>query len=260
VKKFRGILLKNENELAVMREANRIGALVLDAMCAEVRPGVATMHFERIAQDMCRKFNVRPAFQGYNGFPYALCCSVNEEVVHGFPSEKRILAEGDIVSFDMGVIYEGFYSDSARTVGVGQVSPEAETLMRVTRESLMLGIAEAKVGNTLNDVSRAIQRHAEQYKFGVIRRFVGHGIGRNMHEKPEIPNFVPAFGAPPPLKAGMVLAIEPMLSLGTYEVDILPDNWTAITRDRSLAAHFEHSVAITSNGPYILSRSEPDAA
>jgi methionyl aminopeptidase len=259
VKKFRGILLKNENELAVMQEANRIGSIILDAMCAEVRPGLPTMRFEEIAQEMCRAYNVRPAFLGYNGYPFALCCSVNEQVVHGFPSNTRILAEGDIVSFDMGVVYEGFYSDSARTVGVGQVSEDAEKLMRVTRESLMLGIAQAKVGNTLNDVSGAIQRHAEKHGYGVIRRFVGHGIGRNMHEKPEIPNFVTHFGAPLPLKAGMVLAIEPMLSMGTYEVDILPDNWTAVTRDKSLAAHFEHSVAVTPGGPHILSVSQPEA-
>lgn len=255
MKKFRGVLLKNENEIAVMREANRIGAKILDAMCAEVKPGLPTMRFEEIAQDMCRSFHVRPAFQGYHGFPFALCCSVNEEVVHGFPSRERILAEGDIVSFDMGVVFEGFYSDSARTVGVGQVSEEASRLMQVTEECLMLGIAEAKVGNTLDDVSAAIQKHADSHGYGIIRRFVGHGIGRNMHEKPEIPNFVPAYSSPLPLKAGMILAIEPMLSLGSHDVDILPDNWTAVTRDRKLAAHFEHSVAVTSSGPDILSLS-----
>lgn len=256
MKKFRGVLLKNDNEIAVMREANRIGATILDAMCAEVKPGLPTMRFEEIAQDLCRSFNVRPAFQGYHGFPYALCCSVNEEVVHGFPSNTRILVEGDIVSFDMGVIYEGFFSDSARTVGVGKVSEDARQLMQVTEECLMLGIAAAKVGNTLDDVSLAIQKHAESYGYGIIRRFVGHGIGRNMHEKPEIPNFVPAFSSPLPLKAGMILAIEPMLSMGSHEVDILPDNWTAVTRDRKLAAHFEHSVAVTSSGPDVLSLSK----
>ena len=155
----------------------------------------------------------------------------------------------------MGVVFEGFYSDSARTVGVGQVSEEASRLMQVTEECLMLGIAEAKVGNTLDDVSAAIQKHADSHGYGIIRRFVGHGIGRNMHEKPEIPNFVPAYSSPLPLKAGMILAIEPMLSLGSHDVDILPDNWTAVTRDRKLAAHFEHSVAVTSSGPDILSLS-----
>lgn len=255
MKKFRGVFLKNDNEIEIMREANRIGALILDAMCAEVTPGVPTMLFEEVAQDLCSKYAVRPAFQGYHGYPYALCCSVNEQVVHGFPSASRMLAEGDIVSFDMGVVYEGFFSDAARTVGVGRVSEEAANLMRVTEECLMLGIAEAKVGNTLNDVSNAIQKHAEQYGYGIIQRFVGHGIGRNMHEKPEIPNFVPMFSAPLPLKTGMILAIEPMLALGTHEVDIMPDNWTAVTRDRKIAAHFEHSVAVTSSGPDILSLS-----
>lgn len=253
MKKFRGVFLKNENELAVMREANHMGVRILDAMCAAVEPGVSTMVFEDIAQDMCAKYGVKPAFQGYYGFPYALCCSVNEEVVHGFPSKTRILRDGDIVSFDFGVVYEGFYSDSARTVGVGAVSETAERLMRVTEESLMAGIREAKIGNTLNDVSAAIQRHAEKYGYAVIRRFVGHGVGRSLHEKPEIPNFVPMIGPGLPLKSGMVLAIEPMLAEGTYEVDILADNWTAVTRDRKLSAHFEHSVAVTPNGPDILS-------
>lgn len=260
MKRFRGIFLKNDNEISLLREANRIGALILDAMSAEVRPGVPTMRFEEIAQDMCRTYKVRPAFQGYHGFPYALCCSVNEEVVHGFPSSKRILSEGDIVSFDMGVVYEGFCGDSARTVGVGAVSDEAARLMQVTEESLMQGIAAATAGNTINDISAAVQKHAEQSGFSVIRRFVGHGIGRSLHEKPEIPNFVPMFATSVPLKVGMILAIEPMLAIGTYEVDILEDNWTAVTRDRKLSAHFEHSIAVTSHGPEILSRSAPAAA
>lgn len=252
MQKFRGVFLKNDNEIALLREANRLGSLILDAMCAAVKPGVPTMLFEEIAQDMCRTFDVKPAFQGYYGFPYALCCSVNEEVVHGFPSATRLLSEGDIVSFDFGVLFEGFYGDSARTVGVGQVSEEAERLMRTTRESLMCGIAEARAGNTLNDVSAAVQHHAEKHGYAVIRRFVGHGVGRSLHEKPEIPNFVPDMNSPLPLKAGMVLAIEPMLAIGTHEVDILDDNWTAVTKDRSLAAHFEYSVAVTHHGPEIL--------
>lgn len=255
MKKFRGVFLKNENEISLLREANRIGALILDAMSKEVAPNVATMRFEEIAQDLCRTYNVRPAFQGYYGFPYALCCSVNEEVVHGFPSRTRVLHEGDVVSFDMGVVYEGFFGDSARTLGVGNISEEAAKLLRVTEECLMQGVQAASPGNSLNDVSRAVQKHAEKNGFSVIRRFVGHGIGRSLHEKPEIPNFVPAFASPLPLKAGMILAIEPMLAVGTYEVDILEDNWTAVTRDRKLSAHFEHSVAVTSSGPEILSLS-----
>ena len=252
MKLFRGVLLKNENEIAHMREANRIGALILDAMSKEVADGVPTMRFEEIAQDLCSTHNVRPAFQGYHGFPFALCCSVNEEDVHGFPSQ-RILRTGDIVSFDMGVVYEGFFGDSARTVGVGEVSAEAAKLMKVTQECLMRGVDAAQPGNNLLDVSRAVQTHAEANGFSVVRRFVGHGIGRSLHEKPEIPNFVPAFGSSLPLKVGMVLAIEPMLALGTHEVDILADNWTAVTRDRKLSAHFEHSVAVTGKGPEILS-------
>ena len=253
MKKFRGVFLKNEKEIALLREANRIGALILDAMRAEVRPGVPTMRFEEIAQDLCRKHKVSPAFQGYHGFPYALCCSINEEVVHGFPSRTRVLAEGDIVSFDMGVVYEGFYGDSACTLGVGLVSEEAARLIRVTEECLMRAIAAAVPGNSLNDLSAAVQIHAEKNGYAVIRRFVGHGIGRSLHEKPEIPNFVSAQGSALPLKAGMTLAIEPMLALGTHEVDILADKWTAVTRDRKLAAHCEHSVAVLPDGPEILS-------
>ena len=255
MKLFRGVLLKNDNEIAVMREANRIVSIILDAMCAEVQPGLPTMRFEEIAQDLCVTHKVRPAFQGYHGFPYALCCSVNEEVVHGFPSTKRILAEGDIVSFDMGVVHEGFFGDSARTVGVGKVSPIAETIMRVTYESLMLAIDAAQPGGKLNDISAAVQKHAEANGFGVIRRFVGHGIGRSLHEKPEVPNFVPAMSSSLQLKVGMVLAIEPMLTVGSYDVDILSDDWTAVTRDKKLSAHFEHSIAITAKGPEILSLS-----
>lgn len=258
MKKFRGIFLKNDNEIAILREANRIGSQILDAMEAEVKPGVPTMRFEDIAQDLCRAHNVRPSFQGYMGFPYAICCSVNEEIVHGFPSSTRILNEGDIVSFDMGVHYEGFHSDSARTVAVGNVSEEVEQLLRVTKESLYKGIEAAVIGNSVYDISAAVQAHAELYGYGIIKRFVGHGIGRSLHEKPEIPNFVPKLSVSTPLKAGMILAIEPMFALGTENVDILMDNWTAVTRDRKYAAHFEHSIAVTNSGPYILSRSESD--
>lgn len=238
-----------------MREANRIVSVILDALGEAVKPGVSTMTFERIAQQMCQDFGVKPAFQGYGGFPFALCCSVNEEVVHGFPSEDRILDEGDIVSFDMGVIYKRFYGDSARTFAVGQVSEEAAGLMKVTRESLLLGIEQAVVGNNLYDVSRAVQDHVESRGYSVVRRFVGHGIGRKLHEKPEVPNFVPAGSLGPALKAGMVIAIEPMVCLGTYEVEVLEDKWTAVTKDRKLSAHFEHTIAVTSDGPAILSAS-----
>ena len=252
MKKYRGVFLKNENEIALMREANRLVAQSLDEMGRAVQPGVPTSFFDELAREFCIKHKVKPAFLGYMGFPHVLCCSVNEEVVHGFPS-KRILKEGDIVSFDMGVIFEGFYGDSARTFAVGQIPAEVAKLLDVTKASLDAGIAAATVGNKLSDVSVAVQRVAEGNGFSVIRRFVGHGIGRNMHEKPEIPNFL-APGLPElPLQPGMVLAIEPMVAMGTYEVDILEDGWTAVTRDRSLAAHFEHTVAVTPAGPDILS-------
>ncbi len=253
MKKFRGVFIKNEREIALMREANRLGALILDALEAQVKPGVRTMLFEEIARQMCTDFHVKPANLGYGGFPYVLCCSVNEQVVHGFPSEC-VLEEGDIVSFDMGVLYEGFYSDSARTVAVGRISAEAERLLRVTEESLALGIAEARPGNDLTAVSAAIEKHVKAAGFHVVQRFVGHGIGVNYHEKPEVPNFVMQ-RSPLPLAPGMVLAIEPMVCVGTHEVDILEDKWTAVTRDGSLSAHFEHSVAITPSGPEILSLS-----
>ena len=254
MKKFRGIFLKNAKEIGLMREANRIVSLILDELGRMVCPGVETMRFEERAKAMCLEFGVKPAFEGYRGYPFALCCSVNEEIVHGFPSE-RVLKEGDIVSFDMGVVYKGFYGDSARTFPVGTISSQAEELLTVTKESLMLGIDRAKEGNHLYDISRAVQEHAEGAGYSVVRRFVGHGIGRNLHEKPEVPNFVPKGSVGVPLKAGMVIAIEPMIAVGSGEVEILDDNWTAVTKDRSLSAHFEHTIAITCEGPQILSES-----
>lgn len=252
MKKFRGVFLKNEAEIALMRESNRLVSRILDALEAEIRPGVKTMRLEEIAQAMCDEAGVEPAFKGYHGFPYCICCSVNEEIVHGFPSERK-LKEGDIVSIDMGVIREGFYGDAARTFTVGEVSKKAHKLLDVTRESLMKGIEAFQEGNQLYDISRAVQEHVESEGFHVVKRFVGHGIGRKLHEKPEVPNFVPKDLAGVPLKPGMVLAIEPMVTVGTDEVDILSDKWTAVTKDRSLAAHFEHTVALTENGPEILS-------
>ncbi|QGY40777.1 type I methionyl aminopeptidase [Pseudodesulfovibrio cashew] len=256
MKKFRGVFLKNEKEIGLMREANRIVSRILDELGENVKPGVSTMVFEEVCQARCKEFGVRPAFLGYQGFPYALCCSVNEEIVHGFPSRERILEEGDIVSFDMGVVYNGFYGDSARTFGVGEVDAETQKLMDVTRESLYKGIDKAWPGNNLYDISAAIQSYVEGFGFGIVRRFVGHGIGSHLHEKPEIPNFVPRGIAGVPLKAGMVLAIEPMVTAGSYEVEILDDKWTAVTKDRKMSAHFEHTIAVTSDGPMILSLSD----
>lgn len=252
MKKVRGIFIKNAHEIDILRETNRIVACVLDELGPMVKPGRKTLEFEEKAVSLCEKFGVAPAFKGYCGFPFALCCSVNNEVVHGFPSE-RVLMEGDIVSFDFGVKHKGFYGDSARTFAVGKVSAEAESLMKVTEEALYRGIAQAVPGNELYDISRAIESYVKDFGFGIVRRFVGHGIGRNLHEKPEVPNFVPARAERIPLLSGMVIAIEPMITHGSPDVQVLADNWTAVTVDGSLAAHFEHTIAITASGPEILS-------
>ena len=254
MKKFRGAFIKNDREIALMREANRHVGNVLDLIEDMVRPGVTTQEFEDAAREYCARHTLKPAFLGYMGYPFALCCSVNEEVVHGFPS-TRLLKEGDIVSVDMGVVYEGFVGDAARTFAVGEVSAEAKKLMQVTEDALYAGIAEAKAGNDVYAIGAAVQQLVEAAGFNVVRRFVGHGVGAKMHEKPEVPNFRPGLPGMP-LQSGMVIAIEPMVTVGTYEVDILDDKWTAVTRDRRLAAHYEHSVAITSQGPVILSISD----
>jgi methionyl aminopeptidase len=253
LKKYRGIFIKNDAEVEVMRQAGGIVAAILDELEKAVTPGVKTMIFEDLALQLCKEFQVRPAFKGYLGYPFALCCSVNEEVVHGFPSSRE-LKEGDIVSFDMGVVHGGFYGDSARTVPVGEIPEETQRLLAVTKESLFLGIEQVKAEANLFDVSQAIQKHVEGQGYSVVRRFVGHGIGRHLHEKPEVPNFVPKGASAVVLKPGMTLAIEPMVTIGGPEVDILADKWTAVTRDRSLAAHFEHSVVVTTDGPKILSQ------
>jgi methionyl aminopeptidase len=257
VKKFLGIFLKNEKEINVLREANRRVSIVLDALEEKIRPGIRTIELEETALALCDRFGVKPAFKGYRGFPYAVCCSINDQVVHGFPSDRQ-LEEGDIVSIDFGVIHQGFYGDSARTFAVGSIADSSRNLMEVTRRALHVGIEHATTGNQLYDISRAIQGYVEGQGCSVVKRFVGHGIGRSLHEKPEIPNFLPQRYTDIPLKTGMVLAIEPMVTAGGDEVEILPDKWTAVTKDRSLAAHFEHTVAITSNGPEILSWSGPE--
>jgi len=253
LKKYRGIYIKNDAEVDIMRQAGGIVAAILDELEKAVRPGVKTMLFEETALRMCKEFEVKPAFKGYLGYPFALCCSVNEEIVHGFPSERE-LKEGDIVSFDMGVIHRGFFGDSARTVPVGEVGEDVRRLLKVTEESLHVGIEQAKAEGNLYDISLAIQKYVEDQGYSVVRRFVGHGIGRNLHEKPEVPNFVPKGAGVVALKPGMTLAIEPMVTMGGPEVEILADKWTAVTKDRSLSAHYEHTVVITSDGPKILSQ------
>jgi methionyl aminopeptidase len=254
MKSYRGAFIKNEREISCLREANRIVANILDALGDAVAPGVPCMRFEELSRELCGQYKARPAFLGYRGYPFVLCCSVNEQVVHGFPSE-RLLREGDIVSFDMGVIYEGFYGDAARTYPVGNVSDNAAKIMQATEASLYAGIEKARQGLDVYEIGAAVQACVEAAGFNVVRRFVGHGIGRAMHEKPEVPNFRPGMRGMP-LKAGMVLAIEPMVTEGTYEIDILEDQWTAVTRDGKLAAHFEHSVLVTAREPEILSVSD----
>ncbi len=244
--------LKSPRDIAKLRKSNVIVAEVLAILSERVAPGITTMDLELIAEEECIKRSVRPAFKGYHGFPYCLCTSVNTEVVHGMPS-NRVLEEGDILSIDFGVECEGFYGDSAVTVPVGEVSADAVRLMDVTRVSLDMAIEAMKKGNLLRDVAAAVQGHVEGNGYSVVRAFVGHGIGKSLHEAPQVPNFVTS-GLDLKLKAGMVLAIEPMVSAGDHEVKVLKDGWTAVTKDASLSAHFEHSVAITQNGPFVLSK------
>lgn len=245
------VTVKTEREIELMRAAGKTTALILDSMCQAVKPGVSTWDLDQIAEKMCKDAGVTPAFKGYHGFPACVCISVNDEVVHGIPSKKRVLKEGDIVGLDFGVIQEGWFGDTARSIAVGKITPAAEKLLRVTQESLMKGIAEAKPGNRIFDIGHAVQSHAEAAGFSVVREFVGHGIGRALHEDPQIPNYG-SKGKGMVLKVGMVIAIEPMINAGKPEVRVLQDGWTAVTTDRSLSAHFEHTVAITEKGPVVL--------
>lgn len=245
---------KTGSEIDKIRKASQIVAKTLEKLSQHVEPGITTRELDQIAESEIRKEGGIPAFKGYRGFPATLCVSINEEIVHGIPSRRK-LKEGDLVSLDLGAIWEDFYGDAARSFPVGKMKEQAEKLMRVTEESLMLGIEQARPGKRLGDIGFAVQKHAEDHGFSVVRDFVGHGIGRNLHEDPQVPNYGKP-GSLPRIKAGMVLAIEPMICAGGYEVEILEDNWTAVTRDRSLAAHFEHSVAVTEEGPVILSRLE----
>jgi len=235
-----------------MEVANRIVAEVLEGVKEKVQPGVETRELDEAAEEMCRQRQVQPAFKGYRGYPRSICVSVNEEVVHGIPGSRR-LAAGDLVSLDFGVKYDGYYGDAAITVPVGEVNPKALALMEATEKSLYAGISMVKAGNRLSDISHAVQEVVEGAGFGVVREFVGHGIGRSLHEDPQIPNYGPP-GRGPTLQVGMTMAIEPMTSLGSWRVRILEDGWTAVTQDGSYAAHFEHSVALTENGVLILSR------
>ena len=250
------IIYKSSAEIEKMRAANMVVCEVLDALEAMIEPGVDTAMLEERAKAKVKEHDVKPAFLGYGSppFPATTCISINEEVVHGIPSKERVLQEGDIVSIDFGVDKGGYFGDSARTIAVGDISPEARKLMDVTSKSLECAIEQCVDGKRLRDVSRAVQEHVEDNGFSDVRDFVGHGIGRDMHEDPRVPNFVTR-GRNPRLREGMVLAIEPMVNLGKPGIVIdARDHWTARTRDGKLSAHFEHSVAITSNGPLVLSR------
>ncbi|MCE5203537.1 MAG: type I methionyl aminopeptidase [Actinomycetia bacterium] len=244
------ILIKSAAEIELMREAGRITAGALRVVGEAVRPGITTKELDRIAEEYIRSQGAEPAFLGYYGFTGTLCTSVNEQVVHGIPG-RRVLQEGDIVSVDCGAIYEGYYGDSAVTFPVGEVSQEARRLMDVTRAALEAGIAKCRPDMRLYDVGHAVQQVAEAAGFSVVREYVGHGIGRDMHEDPQVPNFGKA-GTGPQLKAGMVLAVEPMINAGRHEVRGLDDGWTVVTADSKLSAHFEHTIAITADGPLVL--------
>lgn len=247
------ILIKTANEIEKMRISGKALRKVHDAIASHVVPGASTMDLENVALKKIAELGAIAAFKGYHGFPAALCTSVNDEVVHGMPNAKRILAEGDIVSIDCGVIIDGYYSDAAVTYPVGKVSAATQKLLDVTLGSLDKAILECKVGGRLGDISAAVQETCEAEGFGVVREFVGHGIGRNMHEDPQVPNFGER-GKGPRLKAGMVLAIEPMINAGGPEVHVLQDGWTAVTNDGGYSAHFEQTVAITKDGPLVLTR------
>ena len=245
------IELKSPREIGLMRRGGHILSEVMDRLRTSVKPGMSTLEIDTDVEEFIRARGAAPAFKGYRGFPATVCISINEEVVHGIPSAHRHVREGDIVGLDLGCIVEGCYADCAFTLAVGDVPPRVQELLDVTRESLEKGITECRPGRRLSDVSHAIQTHVERHGFAVVRAFVGHGIGRALHEEPQVPNFGDP-GRGPQLRPGMVLAIEPMVTMGGWEVKILDDGWTAVTRDGSLAAHFEHTIAVTDSGPEVL--------
>jgi methionyl aminopeptidase len=250
------ITLKSGKEIDTMSRAGRIVGATLDLVRSMVRPGVSTEELDAAAEKFIRSHpGATPSFKGLYGFPKTLCVSINEEIVHGIPSKKRVLMEGSIVSVDVGVYLDGFHADAATTIPVGEIAPDAERLLTATQEALAAGIAQARVGNHVGDIGHAVQSVAEAAGFGVVRELVGHGVGQRMHEDPQVPNH----GQPhrgPRLQAGMTLAIEPMITLGDYATRLLNDKWTVVTADGSLAAHFEHTVAVTKEGPRVLTKKE----
>ena len=247
------VTIKSQREIEIMRDAGKILAEVHDRLAEIIAPGISSLDIDKKGEELIRAAGCIPSFKGYAGYPASICVSINDEVVHGIPTEEHHLFEGDIVSLDAGVIYKGYQSDAARTHGVGEIDSEAKRLIEVTKESFFRGIEFARAGNHLYDISSAIQQYVESQGFSVVRDLVGHGIGREMHEEPEIPNFNPKFGKGIRLKPGMTLAIEPMVNAGGYEVWILEDDWTVVTQDGSNAAHYENTVLITDGDPEILS-------
>ena len=253
------VKIKTPHEIELMREAGRILALVHENLAKEIKPGMSTLDIDRLGEEMIRSYGCIPSFKNYCGYPASICVSVNEEVVHGIPNAKRILQEGDIVSLDAGVIYKGYHSDAARTVGVGEISKEAQLLIDRTRMSFFEGMKKATAGNFLHDISNNIADYAESFGYGVVRDLVGHGIGSQLHEEPEIPNFRRRTRGPK-LRPGMTLAVEPMINIGTYEVLWLDDDWTVISEDMSLSAHYENTILITEGKPEILTLTESEKA
>jgi methionyl aminopeptidase len=246
------IILKSPEEIEKITQSCLVVAKALDSLKDMVTPGVTTMELEHFADEYIRSNNAMPAFKGYRGYPASICTSINNEVIHGIPSD-RVLEEGDIIGIDLGVYKDGFYGDAACTFAVGKITPDAEKLLKVTEESLYLGIEHAQKNNRVSDISYAIQKHVESHGFSVVRAFVGHGIGRDLHEDPQVPNFgLPGRG--PRLKSGITLAIEPMVNAGRHEVVVLDDGWTAVTMDGTLSAHFEHTILVTEDKPRILTK------
>jgi methionyl aminopeptidase len=249
------IVCRSAAELEQMREAGRLVGEVLTELAAAVAPGVSTADLDALAEKRIRQAGATPAFKGYHGYPATICASVNDEVIHGIPTGRRVLNEGDVISIDVGASMNGYFGDSAVTLPVGKISEKAATLLRVTEESLHKAIEAARPGNRVSDIGHAVQKHVEAYGFSVVREFVGHGIGQKMHEEPQVPNYgQPGHG--PRLAEGMVLAIEPMVNAGSPAVKVLADGWTAVTRDGGLSAHFEHTVAVTAGEPWILTARE----
>jgi methionyl aminopeptidase len=245
------IVIKSQEEIELMSQAGAVTAQILEELYKVIEPGISTKDIDEFVEENILKNKMIPAFKGYNGFPASTCVSINQEVVHGIPSKKRILKQGDIVSVDVGTIHKGYYSDAARTYPVGEIDDSAQKLITITMESFYEGLNFCKPGYRLSDISHAIQKHVEENGFSVVRDFVGHGIGNSMHEAPQIPNYgIPDRG--PRLVPGMVLAIEPMVNEGTYQVEVLEDNWTVVTRDGKRSAHYENTVVITENEPLLL--------